>query len=80
MVGLSILSGAHNRLLPAVVRALAELGLDDVLVIAGGIIPDADATALGEAGVARVFAPGTPIGEIVCFIEERVSTTVEGVQ
>ena len=73
VVGLSILSGAHNRLLPEVVKGLAAEGMDDVLVIAGGIIPDADANALREAGVSQVFPPGTPITEIVSFIEGNVT-------
>jgi methylmalonyl-CoA mutase C-terminal domain/subunit len=67
-VGLSILSGAHNRLLPEVVAGLRREGLDDVLVIAGGIIPDDDGAKLREAGIAAVFPPGTPISEIVAFI------------
>lgn len=71
VVGISILSGAHNRLLPEIVRGLAEQGLSQVLVIAGGIIPDEDAEALRKQGVAAVFAPGTPIAEIVAFIRER---------
>src|SRR5688572_7453645 len=58
VVGLSILSGAHLRLLPEVVRGLEAEGLKDVLVIAGGIIPEADATLLREAGVAAIFPPG----------------------
>jgi methylmalonyl-CoA mutase C-terminal domain/subunit len=70
-VGLSILSGAHNRLLPQVVLALRERGLDDVLVVAGGIIPPADASALKEAGVAEVFPPGTPVTRIAEFLRER---------
>ncbi|MBX2800898.1 MAG: cobalamin B12-binding domain-containing protein [Myxococcales bacterium] len=73
VVGLSILSGAHLRLLPAVVSALADQGLDDVLVIAGGIIPDDDAAALRQAGVSEVFPPGTPIDTIVTFIQQRVA-------
>lgn len=73
VVGLSILSGAHNRLLPEVVEGLRAEGLDDVLVIAGGIIPEADANALREAGVSEVFPPGTPIAEIVSFIEGNLS-------
>ena len=73
VVGLSILSGAHNRLLPEVVAGLRREGLDDVLVIAGGIIPQADARALAEAGVSAVFPPGTPISEIVTFIETHAS-------
>lgn len=68
VVGLSILSGAHMRLLPAVVRGLREQGLDDVLVVAGGIIPEDDAQALLDSGVARIFPPGTPMAEIVSFI------------
>lgn len=73
VVGLSILSGAHNRLLPEVVSGLRTEGLDDVLVIAGGIIPEADSIRLQEAGVNAVFPPGTPISEIVEFIRENAS-------
>ena len=73
VVGLSILSGAHNRLLPEVVAGLRAAGLGDVLVVAGGIIPDADAAALKVQGVAEVFPPGTPIRDIVSFIESRVT-------
>ncbi len=73
VVGLSILSGAHNRLLPEVVEGLRAAGLGDVLVVAGGIIPDADAAALKVQGVAEVFPPGTPIRDIVSFIEARVT-------
>src|SRR3954451_9674839 len=60
VVGLSILSGAHMTLLPRITKLLREAGLDDVLVTAGGIIPDDDVPALTEAGAARVFGPGTP--------------------
>jgi methylmalonyl-CoA mutase C-terminal domain/subunit len=76
VVGLSILSGAHMRLLPEVVAGLRREGLDDVLVIAGGIIPEADARSLKEQGVAAVFAPGTPITEIVAFLREHVVSPV----
>ena len=79
VVGLSILSGAHNRLLPEVVEGLRGEGLGDVLVIAGGIIPQADAEALLRAGVSAVFPPGTPLDEIVGFIEESVSGTANSV-
>lgn len=72
VVGLSILSGAHNRLLPEVVRGLRAEGMDDVLVIAGGIIPDGDRVELEAAGIAAVFPPGTPITEVVEFIRARV--------
>jgi methylmalonyl-CoA mutase C-terminal domain/subunit len=68
VVGLSILSGAHLRLLPQVVRGLAAAGLGEVLVIAGGIIPEADAEILRTEGVAAVFPPGAPIADIVAFI------------
>lgn len=72
VVGLSILSGAHNRLLPEVVKGLRAEGLGDVLVIAGGIIPEADAAALRAEGVSEVFPPGTPIADIAAFIRARV--------
>jgi methylmalonyl-CoA mutase C-terminal domain/subunit len=73
VVGLSILSGAHMALFPRIVDLLDENGLDDVLVVAGGIIPDEDVPILNEMGVAGVFGPGTPTDEIVAFIRERVS-------
>jgi len=76
VVGLSILSGAHNRLLPAVVAGLREAGLDDVLVVAGGIIPAGDQQGLTDAGVAAVFEPGTPLDEIVAFIEANATPPV----
>lgn len=72
-VGLSILSGAHNRLLPEVVRRLAERGADDVLVFAGGIIPETDIAGLEEAGIDAVFPPGTPTGEIVAYLRDRLA-------
>jgi len=68
VVGLSILSGAHMTLLPRVCAGLREQGLDDVLVTAGGIIPDDDVPALQEAGVSRVFGPGTTIREVAEYI------------
>jgi methylmalonyl-CoA mutase C-terminal domain/subunit len=68
VVGLSILSGAHMTLLPKITGLMRERGLDDVLVTAGGIIPDDDIPALTEAGVARVFGPGTTIGEVAEFL------------
>jgi methylmalonyl-CoA mutase C-terminal domain/subunit len=76
VVGLSILSGAHMRLLPEVVRGLRAEGLDDVLVVAGGIIPDDDAEELRRQGVAAVFAPGTPISEIADFIRTHAASPV----
>jgi methylmalonyl-CoA mutase C-terminal domain/subunit len=72
VVGLSILSGAHMTLLPRITAGLHERGLDDVLVTAGGIIPDDDVPALAEAGIARVFGPGTTIREVADYIRANV--------
>jgi methylmalonyl-CoA mutase C-terminal domain/subunit len=68
-VGLSLLSGAHLVLVPKVIEQLAVAGRDDVLVIVGGIIPDEDIAVLEAAGVARVFTPGAPLGEIGEWLE-----------
>ena len=68
VVGLSILSGAHMTLVPRVTKLLREQGLDDVLVVVGGIIPDADAAELKAAGVAGIFGPGTTIAEVADFL------------
>jgi methylmalonyl-CoA mutase, C-terminal domain len=72
VVGLSILSGAHMTLLPRVIDLLRAEGLDDVLVTAGGIIPDDDVVALKKAGVAEVFGPGTTIGTVAEFLRANV--------
>ncbi len=72
-VGISILSGAHNRLLPEVLNALESRGLGDVLVVVGGIIPPRDAAAMKAQGVAEVFSPGTPVSEIALFIRGRAA-------
>ena len=69
VVGLSVLSGAHGTLVPMVVDALASRGLDDVLVVVGGIIPDSDADELETGGVAKVFGPGARIEDIVGYIQ-----------
>src|SRR3954470_10413714 len=68
VVGLSILSGAHLTLVPRITKLLRDQGMDDVLVTAGGIIPDDDVPALKEAGVAKVFGPGTTIGEVAAYL------------
>jgi methylmalonyl-CoA mutase C-terminal domain/subunit len=73
VVGMSILSGAHMALFPKVMDLLREYGMDDVLVIAGGIIPDDDVPALRQLGITGVFGPGTPTDEIVHFIRGQVS-------
>jgi methylmalonyl-CoA mutase, C-terminal domain len=65
VVGLSILSGAHGVLVPAVLAALKDLGADDVAVVVGGIIPDGDAERLKACGVESVFTPGTPLPAIL---------------
>ena len=71
-VGLSILSGAHNTLLPRVIELLRQNDLDDVLVFAGGIIPDEDVPALKEKGVMAIFGPGANTDDIVAVIREQV--------
>jgi methylmalonyl-CoA mutase C-terminal domain/subunit len=72
-IGLSILSGAHNAIVPRVMELLRQQGLDDVLVVVGGIVPEADAEALRQAGVAAVFAPGSRMDEIIGFIQTHVA-------
>jgi len=72
VVGISILSGAHRVLVPRIVERLRELGLSDVLVVVGGIIPPDDVPFLLERGVAAVFGPGSSTADIVAFIEEHV--------
>ena len=72
VVGISVLSGAHNRLVPSVVSGLQEAGMDDVLVVVGGIIPPDDAAALMDSGVAAIFTPGTPVQDVVTFIQQKV--------
>ena len=72
VIGVSILSGAHNHVCPRLVELLQEKGLDDVLVIVGGIIPDADIEALKALGISAVFQPGTPMRAILEFIEAHV--------
>jgi methylmalonyl-CoA mutase C-terminal domain/subunit len=68
VIGLSILSGAHNHIAPRLMQLLHEKGLDDVLVVIGGIIPDVDVPNLKKLGVKGIFLPGTPMHEIVDFI------------
>jgi len=72
-VGLSILSGAHNRLLPEITRLLREAGAGDILVFAGGIIPDRDLEGLKQAGIDQVFLPGTSTVEIIDYLNRRLS-------
>jgi methylmalonyl-CoA mutase C-terminal domain/subunit len=72
VVGISVLSGAHNRLVPSVVSGLRDAGMDDVIVVVGGIIPADDAAELLAQGVAAIFTPGTPVGDVVAFIQQEV--------
>lgn len=77
VIGLSILSGAHMHICPRIVELLAEKGLDDVLIVVGGIIPDADVPALNALGIHGIFVPGTPMQEIVDFITAHVRRRLE---
>src|SRR5688572_29490567 len=71
VIGLSILSGAHMHICPRVVELLKEKGMTDVMVVVGGIIPDVDIPKLNELGVRGIFLPGTPMQEIVDFIQRH---------
>jgi len=72
VIGLSILSGAHNAIIPRVMDLLHQHKMEDVTVVVGGIIPDQDIEALKSAGVAAVFQPGTPMDHIIEFIRGHV--------
>ena len=72
VIGLSILSGAHNAIVPRVMELLREKDMNDVLVVVGGIIPDQDAETLKREGVAAVFQPGASLDEIVKFVRSSV--------
>ncbi len=71
-VGISILSGAHNTLCPRIVNLLRENGMDDTLVLVGGIVPQEDIITLKQKGVSEIFLPGTSTEDIVKFINENV--------
>ncbi len=72
VIAMSILSGAHDYLFPKVMELLKEKGVDDILVIGGGIIPDEDIPALKEVGISDIFGPGTSTEDIVKYIQENV--------
>jgi methylmalonyl-CoA mutase C-terminal domain/subunit len=76
VIGLSILSGAHNHIAPRLMSLLKEQGMDDVLVVIGGIIPDVDIPGLKAIGVRGIFLPGTPMQEIIDFINGNVRARV----
>jgi methylmalonyl-CoA mutase, C-terminal domain len=71
-IGMSIMSGAHNTLFPAVIDALKARGVDDVIVFGGGIIPDDDVAGLEARGVSKIFPPGTTLAEIVEWVRTNV--------
>ena len=77
VIGMSILSGAHMHICPRVVDLLKEKGLDDVLIVIGGIIPDVDVAKLNQMGIRGVFIPGTPMQDIVEFIKRNARARVE---
>lgn len=72
-IGLSILSGAHNVLFPRIIQLLRDRGADDIVVFAGGIIPEEDIAPLRAAGIAGIFTPGTPLQQIVDWVREHVT-------
>ena len=74
VLGLSILSGAHNQIFPEVMRLLREKGAGDVMVFAGGIIPDGDIPALKAMGIREVFQPGTSTEDVVAFVRKSVGS------
>jgi methylmalonyl-CoA mutase C-terminal domain/subunit len=76
VIGLSILSGAHNHIAPRLMELLKARGLDDVLVVIGGIIPDIDIPKLKQMGVKGIFLPGTPMQQIVDFIQQNARARV----
>jgi methylmalonyl-CoA mutase, C-terminal domain len=76
VIGLSILSGAHNHIAPRLMELLKGKGLDDVLVVIGGIIPDVDIPKLRDMGVKGIFLPGTPMQQIIDFINGNARARV----
>ena len=77
VIGLSILSGAHNHICPRVMDLLKEKGMTDVQVVVGGIIPDVDIPRLREIGITGIFLPGSPMQDIVDFIKSHVRERAE---
>jgi methylmalonyl-CoA mutase C-terminal domain/subunit len=77
VIGMSILSGAHLEILPEIMSLLKDQGMDDVIVVVGGIIPEVDRQPLKDLGIAEVFGPGTTTGSIVDFIQEKIKERAE---
>ena len=73
IIGLSILSGAHNTICPQLMDLLREKGMNDVTVLVGGIIPEADISGLKKAGIAEIFLPGTSTQDIIDFIHKHIA-------
>lgn len=73
VIGLSILSGAHNSLVPEIIKEIKRLGLNDTLFLVGGIIPDEDIPLLKKQGVHMVFTPGTSLQEVISYIQKNVA-------
>ncbi len=72
VIAMSILSGAHDYLFPRVMELLREKGVEDILVLGGGIIPEEDIPALKECGIAEIFGPGTKTDDIINYIKENI--------
>jgi len=72
VIAMSLLSGAHNTLFPKVVKLVRDKGMNDTLIVGGGVIPDSDIGFLKENGIAEVFTPGTPTAKIIDFIKANV--------
>ncbi len=72
IIGISILSGAHNYLLPRIIKLLVQEGAQDIQVLAGGVIPEDDRSSLKEAGVSEIFGTGTSTGDIINFINQSI--------
>lgn len=72
VIGISILSGAHNYIFPEIIKLLKENGSDDIIVFGGGIIPRDDAKNLKKQGIKEIFEPGTPTGKITGWVKENV--------
>src|SRR5919199_2987853 len=79
VIGLSILSGAHNHIAPRLMQLLKEKGLEDVLVVVGGIIPDVDIPKLQAIGIRGIFLPGSAMQEIIDFINTNVRPRAEAI-
>jgi methylmalonyl-CoA mutase C-terminal domain/subunit len=77
VIGLSILSGAHNHIVPRLMELIKEKGLEDILVVIGGIIPDVDVPKLKAVGVRGIFLPGTPMQNIIGFINANARVRVQ---